>query len=56
MYSYVKFKAFSFFYQKIIEIQKRGLVVSLGKIENFVDNRKQEKTQKKELKQDHVEC
>jgi len=30
MYSYVKFKAFSFFYQKIIEIHKRGLVVSLG--------------------------
>jgi hypothetical protein len=50
MYSYVKFKAFSFFYQKIIEIQKRGLVVSLGKIENFVD------TGKNNLKQDHVEC
>jgi hypothetical protein len=24
MYSYVKFKAFSFFYQKIIEIHKKG--------------------------------
>jgi hypothetical protein len=24
MYSYVKFKAFSFFFQKIIEIHKKG--------------------------------
>jgi hypothetical protein len=36
MYSYVKFKAFSFFYQKIIEIHKKGPGGFIGTTFNFI--------------------
>ena len=42
MYSYVKFKAFSFFYQKIIEIHKKGPGGFIGSGLTFGENSSEE--------------